>query len=381
MERFISPRDARAGTIDSDQLLAVRRLARMCLERPPLGSIGAESLVESVGEARLWQAIQRHRLVEVVDQSGVLPPGTALARELRQDADRRRALVDEQAVATADVLEVLRAQGVDALVLKGLPLALQTTGSPHGRASSDIDLWVDPESLMGALRALQGTGWSLRLAGQYPQPDDRRGWRWVGLTQREVQVTRNGISVDLHWRLAAATGHVPGFAAAWQAREEIPTAWGPIPTLRPDHALAHTCLHAATDDWRSLRSLVDVRRLAGRLDPTRVSRLADRLGAVRRSLLVTQHCLGLPGEITVRPHLVDRDLRTVADRSQMGPGRIHTPATHRERLSASTRQALLGGTGPDYLRWLARLRLRRRLQAVVSGGRTGTPYPGSAPDR
>lgn len=368
MPAFVSPREARAGTIDTAQLSAVRRLARLCLGdgEPDSRRAAAAVLVHDLGDERMWEAIQRHRLVELVDQSALLVGGSELADALAADAARRRALVEQHAVQTTQVLASLGAQGVRVLVLKGLPLAMQTTGDPHSRVSTDIDLWVDPDSLAVAVRTLLDAGWAYRPAGCYPEPDGSREWEWARRTQREVQLRRDDVSVDLHWRLAAATGHVPGFATAWRARTQVATPWGELPALRPDHALAHTCLHAATDDWRSLRSLVDVRRLAERLDPARVAELGARLRTVRRTLLVTEHSVGLGTLRPPAPRTVDRTLTVVADRAQCGPGRIHAPDTTWEHLTAAGRQALLGSTAGDYARWIARTGLRRRLSAGPS---------------
>jgi hypothetical protein len=367
VESFVTPREARAATIDADQLVAVRDLARLCLEDGQGGREAAHArardLTTAIGEPRMWQAIQRHRLVELVDQGGILPPESELTLALHADAIRRRAIVGTQAEATIEVLALLRSRQVDVLVVKGLPLAVQSTGDPFSRASTDIDLWVDPGSLAIAIRALLAAGWAYRPAGCYPEPDAGRAWDWAQLTQREVQLRRDDVSVDVHWHLAAATGHVPDFEAAWRARRDVDTPWGPMPTLRPDHALAHSCLHAATDDWRSLRSLVDVRRLTERIDPGRVAALADRLRTVRRTLLVTGHSVGLGTVSPPAPHWVDRHLGTTADRSQCGRGRIHRPATAQDRLSVAWRQAQLGSTATDYLRWGARIGLRRQLNA------------------
>jgi hypothetical protein len=383
MDTFVEPRAARRGTIDADQLAAVRRLARLCLGDgdPATGPSDVAALVEGVGEQRMWQAIQRHRLVELVDQSALLPPQGELARALADDAGRRRTQVDRHAVETVEVLALLAERVVRVLVLKGLPLAVQTTGDPHSRASTDIDLWVDPSALAVAARALLDAGWAYRPAGCYPEPDGSREWEWARRTQREVQLRRDEVSVDLHWRLAAATGHVPDFAHAWQARQVVDTPWGALPTLRPDHALAHACLHSATDDWRSLRSLVDVRRLAERLDPEVVDRYAATLRTVRRTLRVTAHSVGLGEVAAPRPHLLDRGLGPVADRAQCGPGRIHAPDTTRERIAVAARQAVLGSTAGDYARWAARAGLRRRLAASTSTIRVQSAEVSGTPGR
>jgi hypothetical protein len=383
MGTFVDPREARRGTIDADQLTAVRRLARLCLGGgdPATSPSDVAALVDGVGEQRMWQAIHRHRLVELVEQSALLPRQGELARALADDAARRRGQVDRHAVETVEVLALLQQRGVRVLVLKGLPLAVQTTGDPHSRTSTDIDLWVDPSSLAAAVGALLDAGWAYRPAGCYPEPDGSREWEWARRTQREVQLRRDEVSVDLHWRLAAATGHVPGFASAWRARQAIDTAWGTLPTLRPDHALAHACLHAATDDWRSLRSLVDVRRLAGRLGPDVVDRYATTLRTVRRTLLVTAHSVGLGDVAAPRPHRIDRGLGPVADRAQRGPGRIHAPDTTRERLALAARQAVLGSTAGDYARWAGRAGLRRRLAASTSTIRVQSAEVSGMPGR
>ena len=81
-----------------------------------------------------------------------------------------------------DVLGVLAAAGIDALVLKGVALALTAYPAPELRPMVDVDLLVPGAQLGDALLALDTAGWSQQ--GELPQRHLRRG--------QEVDLPRAG---------------------------------------------------------------------------------------------------------------------------------------------------------------------------------------------
>ncbi len=213
-----------------------------------------------VGDADLVAAVARHRVAEVL-----LPAARSLglsapvveAIEQLVAVGRRAATV--QVLETARLSSLLTGAGVAHLCLKGPALAVQTSGSALGRGGGDVDLLVAPESVVDAHRLLVADGWRLREANRV----DPGTWAWRHVLRafNELSYDGPGGTVDLHWRLDPSPVVLPGFDEVWQRRVEVDLAGAKVATLAPSDALAHSCLHAAKDGHRWLRSLVDVRRL------------------------------------------------------------------------------------------------------------------------
>jgi hypothetical protein len=118
-------------------------------------------------------------------------------------------------------------------------------------------------------------------------------WGYQRHVAHEIALEGPAGTVDLHWRLDPTYDALPSFTELWSRRERVQV--GPVPVFtmsRPD-AFAHALRHAARDDWGSLRSLVDIHRLAR--DRAAWTARPDRLA--RSSLTVTEATVGLPERI------------------------------------------------------------------------------------
>lgn len=161
---------------------------------------------------------------------------------LANDAHGRR-----QLAAAADALATLRSAGVDATLLKGIPLAQRLYGEPFVRCTSDIDLFVDERSRMVAAHALDSLGWR-RTSGAPP-------WH-------EARERRDG-SETLHLELHSSIvcdhlRHLPVPAAAAAAVEvagvAMPAHDGPL-------LAAQLAVHLATHQLPSLLWMLDFHTL------------------------------------------------------------------------------------------------------------------------
>lgn len=266
-------------------------------------------------------AITRHRLVPLV---------APRAASLGLDSELSAALGELQAAARqrvlAQQLELVSLQaafdagGVPCLVFKGLPLAVQTTGSAHGRGAGDIDLLVPPAEVEAAHRVLAGLGWRLRAEDQIAPGS----WAWRHVLRNTCALTYEGpgTNVDLHWRLDTTVDALPGFDLLWERREDVVIAGERVPTLSARDALAQSAFHAAKDRWRWLRSLIDIHRLAGQggLWSGPGALRLRRLEAV--ALAVTRASVGLPAlpaAVEARVGAVSRRSVTRALRDQELP--------------------------------------------------------------
>jgi hypothetical protein len=265
--------------------------------RDGLAAIGREDLVAAAVRHRVTDLLHAHAEGLALEASFGEATVTWLA-EAHAEVVRRVAV---QLLEARRVLEALGDRGVPALLLKGPALAVQTAGSSSARGYGDVDLFVSPESAELAFEVLSQHGWEPRTFGS--ASPGTWAWRHLVRTFNEIAFDGRASSVDLHWRLDPSPGALPDFAEAWARRDlvaldDVLT----VPTLSPADAFEHSCWHAAKDEWRWLRSLVDVHRLARQ--PV-VWAAADRkLSApVRNTLAVTEHFLGLPAAVppSLRP--------------------------------------------------------------------------------
>jgi hypothetical protein len=116
---------------------------------------------------------------------------------------RLLALLDE-------VQRALTGAGVEVLVLKGLPLAQRSWGGMDRRFSFDLDLFVRRDRFVAATRLLKRLGFS--------GPD------WVPWPERialrlshALELTRDDLSLDLHWTVRNRPGLRFDLAAPWAA--------------------------------------------------------------------------------------------------------------------------------------------------------------------
>lgn len=190
-------------------------------------------------------------------------PGQARS-ELDALAGRQRAgaavLLDDAVRALA----ALETVGVRALLFKGLALAAQAYGDYTLRGAGDVDLLVAPEDLERAHQALTEAGWV--PAPGYPVPGATWAWRHLRRTGNELTLRSAGSEIDLHWHLMPTSETFPRFDVLWSRRDVVVLAGNAVPTLSLYDALTHSAGHAAKDEWRWMRSLLDVHLLAANGD-------------------------------------------------------------------------------------------------------------------
>jgi hypothetical protein len=271
-----------------DAVAAVRRSVRAALVAEAGGPVAPVGL-GAVAAEDLLAAVRRHRVTALLAEQGDaigLPPDVAGLLVTAREQARLSTL--RQLRRLAEVVRVLDRAGVPALFVKGPCLAVQTTGDFTARDSGDIDLLVPPDGAAAALTALRAGGW--RSVPGLPSDVGSWGWRYLQRVYCEVALTGPLGTLDLHWRLDPTRRALPGFAELWERRAEVGIAGQSFATLAPADALRHSCHHAAKDEWRSLRSLVDVHRML-RDQPVDA---ALRRGLPRRTLAVVAETVGLP---------------------------------------------------------------------------------------
>ena len=189
---------------------------------------------------------------------------------------------------TREMAVLFAEAGIPLLVIKGIPLSLQTTGSLTARGRGDCDLCVDPSQVGEAIALLQSVGFGLIYGASCVGDDSMRG-RYSRFVSIEISLHRDVHNhrqlIDLHWHATWARGVLPRFQELWQRGEVLHINGQPVRTLSQRDAMVQACCHATTDRWMALRNLVDIDRLERALPSAHQVDLS-RLRPVRKSLQV-----------------------------------------------------------------------------------------------
>lgn len=284
-------------------LQAIKQLVRLLLAREdaslqqphaPLPRAGP-ALLESLGELSaddLLATIRRQRLECLLHAdpsvAELLP---ALWPSLQQLARRETMPALALASLTREISSLLQQAHIPHLVIKGVPLALQTTGSIATRGRGDLDLFVDPSDVPRTFSVLQAAGFQEFNVTYHGCLDASLLGRYCRWLEFELTLSRQkGDAVqilDLHWRLEWSYTALPTFRRCYAQRSSVMIGETSIDTLNLPYAFQHACAHAARDNWMCLRNLVDIHRLARLLDHDLLAELQSYY-YVQSSCLVAQ---------------------------------------------------------------------------------------------
>ena len=294
-------------SIDIQTLFAVRWLTAWVLERerakrsgeaPLAASSTLKHQLQCLPAGRLFRGIQRHRLETVLQSdsavSELLPH---LQGDLHSAARSEMMAALALASLTREMAALFAEAGIPLLVIKGVPLAVQTTGSLTARGRGDCDLFVEPSQVGAAIALLQSAGFALSSGPSCVGDDSPRG-RYSRFVSIEISLQRHAggrwQGLDLHWHATDSRGVMSNFQALWERAEVLYINDQPVLTLSRSDAFLHSCCHAMTDRWRALRNLVDIERL-GRSLPSAERVQLSRLRPVRKSLLAIIDAFEEPG--------------------------------------------------------------------------------------
>jgi hypothetical protein len=204
-----------------------------------------------------------------------------------------RALVQQEAIE--QIAASLRSLGARGVLLKGGALQMLALPGQQTRATSDVDLLVDP-ALAGSLR-------SRLLAAGF---EDDAGAN-TGSRQHLAPVYFQGVPIEIHTRLMAPFWSLP--------EREMLSAVRPVPgsdvldTLSPEGMLYHASTHASSSFFsvglKTAWDIMAILRLAPNLDWKQVAAWAAQSRAPRAfwtPMRVLSENLGLPVPVTFLSH-------------------------------------------------------------------------------
>ncbi len=151
---------------------------------------------------------------------------------------------------------LLLASGVDAVFLKGAPLAKLAYGDVAVRHSKDVDLLVPRVAVARACTVLQRNGYRASFAVDN-LPRERQPLWFRYSKAMDWTHAETGAQLELHWRMTDLPLLDDVFTTG--QRETVAIAGGlTLQTLAPDALLAYLCVHGAMHGWMRLKWLADV---------------------------------------------------------------------------------------------------------------------------
>lgn len=201
----------------------------------------------------------------------------------------------EQLGDTMALGRVLRSAAIPFLMLKGVSLALQTTGDPGSRGPGDIDVLVPQAQVDAVSQVLLGGG--LTRVDSFCPPVDSPLFAPTTRVLQEMVYRLNGREVDVHWRLDIAANCLRwDFAELFDRCEHLSVGRHSLPTLDRQSAAIFNASHGIKDAWFILRELVDQARLQRGLDLDAAAEEARRVGAATRWAIAQAMLAKLSGQ-------------------------------------------------------------------------------------
>lgn len=235
-------------------------------ERQADRALIAELAGRQVNWSRFVNLAKHHRILPLVSHN--LHAALALGAEATPEV--QRAIVELRSYAATSAIESLRLlgelkrvlsamhdAGVQARVLKGLPLAQVVFGNISLRAPGDLDLLIEGRQILDADRAVRTLGYTGLFDPQRFTPKQLAYYRahWKDVTYRHDE---RGNELDLHWRCFRNPA-TPGAQLCARGSVETVSFGGlRVETLPRRECLLYLCVHGTLDGWIYLKALADV---------------------------------------------------------------------------------------------------------------------------
>jgi len=170
----------------------------------------------------------------------------------------------------ARILDRLSQLNIDAVVLKGEPLARELFGDPHARSTTDLDVLVAPADFWKAAHLLEDDA--------YSRSSSYKPWAYNQVAFHRETPT---VDVELHWQIAFPAIPTPETDQLIRRRRHVENDGVKIPVLDEDSTFLQLCYHFHQHHG-FLKGLLDIAAYLDRnpdvLTNPRFYETVDRLG-------------------------------------------------------------------------------------------------------
>lgn len=138
--------------------------------------------------------------------------------------------------SAAMVVRSLRAEGINVILLKGLPLIIEAYRDAGGRYMEDFDVMIQEEQVEQAVAVLDAEGWKPLSMEDF----SARTRRWRHSSEL---VHESGRACDVHWRLMRRPNEPVSEAPVWEAKRSIRVRDEQTFAPSVEHMLVHLFVH------------------------------------------------------------------------------------------------------------------------------------------
>jgi hypothetical protein len=210
-----------------------------------------------------------YRFVRDFGLEDMLPAG--IAEVLKNEDDLAQGLFAKKLAELKMLMEALRNEGIEALVIKGIPLAVRLYADPAVRVTRDIDLLCNNEDLDRAERVIEALGYS-NYEGRISKEEYREHHYHVIYVRGE----QGHSVVEVHWNLRSPIKGDPiDMSALLRRRTIIDIDGAAVATLDDLDALWQLGVNLSFEGFLDLRDLGDVRRLSLKIRADDWARLGE----------------------------------------------------------------------------------------------------------
>jgi hypothetical protein len=287
-----------ANSKPSPEVRLLLLLCRHPAER--IDSADATQLSSSVNDwDRFLQLAAHHRVASLVAKNAPvfhLPPH--VVDQLRTRAASNAVEVFRFLTEVRRLLELLASAGIEATVLKGVPLSLQAFGDVATRDVGDVDLLIQPEQAEAADLLLQANRFVRKDPAVKLTPRRRASYsrHFKDYTYEPASMqSAGGFEVDLHWRLFR-NPQMPGNQTLAKVTETITAGSLRLKTLQRTAQLLYLAVQGALDGWTRFKAVADIAALWNAIpDSGEASALAKECGVfphLHAALLLAEAWIG-----------------------------------------------------------------------------------------
>lgn len=253
---------------------------------------------------RLLRLARWHRLLPLlhrqlaIARADVPAPVTAA---LRQAFVANAGRMLERCRQLVDVLDHLRASGIEAVAYKGPALAVQVYGNVALRMSGDLDVVVRPADALRAREVLMGLGYRARhpiAAEQLPYLLRHR--------YSEEFAREGGAVVELHWAFTNGDVAFPlSLDGPFARAEQVPLGGRSVSTFGIEDLVGVLAVHGAKHRWHRLEWAATYARLLAQVPGAAWDGILTAAGELRcrRRLLLGAALARHVGGISLSGHV------------------------------------------------------------------------------
>ncbi len=170
---------------------------------------------------------------------------------------------------TIKIAQLFDKNKINYLVFKGIPLAYKTLNKLSSRGNGDLDIIVRQNQLETSIKLLELNGFYF-YKPSIPKSMNSffgRYCKWINYEARFDRKSSTGYQyVDLHWRFTGFGDSLPSFNECYQDRRILSFGKNKLSSLSYKHEFLFACSHSAKDKWMSVRNILDIDRLARKLN-------------------------------------------------------------------------------------------------------------------